>query len=386
MIKRLRVKNFLSLRDMELELTQRNLLVGPNMSGKSNVMECLGFLAKVAISGLREALLDHNGFAEVVWKGSPSEKRIVIALSYEQRVPNEPPTNYQYEITILGSQAGFVSIESEIIAVEKEGRRFTLAELADGRGTIKHLDGREISSNTGAPNASALEMSIPGWKGTEVKKFIASWRFYKLIPDLMKSVNAAVEQKFLTKTGDNFSSWLMTFNTKYPEEFRRLKQVASDALPGLLEILSPPTQFATTYLLTKEKHLNSPVNIWHMADGELAFLGLLSLILAPPPLRAPLLCVEEPESHLHPRLLDALLEVWSQIQLERGPDSSQVILTTHSPHAVDRMKLEDLVVVEKAGGETRCTRPSSKSHLRELLAKEEAGLGDLWYSGALGGV
>lgn len=386
MINRLQVKNFLSLRDIDLELTQRNVLVGPNMSGKSNLIECLAFLTQIAVSGLRQALLDRNGFAEVVWKGSPSEQRIGIELSYEQHLPQEPPTNYQYEISILGSQAGYVSIEKELIVAEKEGRRFTLAELADGRGRINHLDGREISSGTGAPSASALELSIPGWKGMEVKNFIASWRFYKLVPDRMKSVNAAVEQKFLTKTGDNFSSWLLTLSTRYPEEFRRLKQAASDALPGLTEILSPPTQFATTFLLTKEKHLNTPVNIWHMADGELAFLGLLSLILSPAQLSAPLFCVEEPESHLHPRLINTLVEMWSQAQLEWGAGSAQVIVTTHSPYVVDRMKLEDLIVLEKADGETRCTRPSSKAHLRELLEKEEAGLGDLWYSGALGGV
>jgi predicted ATPase len=386
MIKRLHVKNFLSLRDIDLELTQRNVLVGPNMSGKSNLIECLAFLTRVATSSLRQAFIDRNGFAEIVWKGSPSEQRISMGLSCQQCTPHEPPTNYQYEISILGSQAGFVTIEKEIIVAEKEGRRFTLAELADGRGTIKHLDGREISTTTGAPNASALEMSIPGWQGMEVKNFISSWRFYDLIPTLMKSVNAAVEQKFLTKTGDNFSSWMMTLNTKYPEEFRRLKQAASDALPGLIEILSPPTQFATTFLLTKETHLSTPVNIWRMADGELAFLGLLSLILAPAQLSAPLVCIEGPENHLHPRLMETLVEVWSQAQSEWGADSSQVIITTHSPQVVDRMKLEDLVVLERSEGRTRCTRPSSKSHLRELLEKEEAGLGDLWYSGALGGV
>lgn len=386
MIKRLHIKNFLSLRDIDLELTQRNVLVGPNMSGKSNLIECLAFLTQVAVSGLRQALLDRNGFAEIAWKGSPGEQRVSIALSFEQRAPEEPPTEYQYEISLVGSQTGFVSIEKETIVAEKEGRRHILAELADGQGTTMHPDGRKISSTTGSPSTSALEMSVPGWKGMEVRNFMASWRFYKLIPDLMKSANPAVEQKFLSRTGDNLSSWLMTLNTKYPEEFRRLKQVASDAMPGLLEILSPPTQFATTYLLTKEKHLRSPVNIWRMADGELAFLGLLSLILAPGQLSAPVFCVEEPESHLHPRLMDTLVEVWSQVQLEWGENPAQVILTTHSPYLVDRMRLEDLVVLERTEGETRCTRPSSKTHLRELLEKEEAGLGDLWYSGALGGV
>jgi predicted ATPase len=136
MIKRLHVKNFLSLRDVDLELTQRNVLVGPNMSGKSNLIECLLFLTQVAISGLNKALLDRNGFAEVVWKGSPSEQRIGISLCYEQHLPQEPPTNYEYEISILGSQAGFVSIEKESIVAEKEGHRFALAELADGRGVI----------------------------------------------------------------------------------------------------------------------------------------------------------------------------------------------------------------------------------------------------------
>ena len=44
MIKQLRVRNFLSLKDVDLELGTRNLLVGPNMSGKSNLIDCFRFL------------------------------------------------------------------------------------------------------------------------------------------------------------------------------------------------------------------------------------------------------------------------------------------------------------------------------------------------------
>ncbi len=99
----------------------------------------------------------------------------------------------------------------------------------------------------------------------------------------------------------------MTLQTTYPREFNLIKQAAKDGLPGLEEILTPPTQFATTYMITQEKHLKTPINIWQMSDGELVFLAWLSLIFAPPSFGAPLFCVEELESHLHPRLLEILV-------------------------------------------------------------------------------
>ena len=39
MIKRLQVKNYKSLKDLDLELNRTNILVGPNMSGKSNLID-----------------------------------------------------------------------------------------------------------------------------------------------------------------------------------------------------------------------------------------------------------------------------------------------------------------------------------------------------------
>jgi AAA15 family ATPase/GTPase len=44
MITRLQVRNFKSLREIDLELGSLNVLVGPNMSGKSNILDALHFL------------------------------------------------------------------------------------------------------------------------------------------------------------------------------------------------------------------------------------------------------------------------------------------------------------------------------------------------------
>jgi len=99
---------------------------------------------------------------------------------------------------------------------------------------------------------------------------------------------------------------------------------------------------------------------------------------------APLYCIEEPENHLHPRLLEVLVGLLEQRQQAAGPRAAQVVATTHSPQLVDKTRLEDLVVIEKRDGATVGIRPSEKHHLRELLSREDMGLGELYYSGALG--
>lgn len=392
MIKRLRVRNYLSLKDIDLELGPKNLLVGPNMSGKSNLIDCFRFLTSMAIFGLNKALVDRNGFQEVVWKGG-DESRIFFGLTVEVPFDNNPQGKvYDYEISIVGGTTGSYVVEREKLTVKLKDIRSpynktkTLIDLKTGQGTINHIDGTIAFASPINANCSALEFNVPGWEGTTLKTYISVWRFYRLIPAIMKQANAAIAQNVLNENGDNFSSWLMTLQGSHREAFRQIEQVATDVLPGLKEILTPPTQFATTYVTTHEKNLKRPINIWRMSDGEIAFLALLSLIFAPEELGAPLYCIEEPENHLHPKLLETLVEILTQRQSNLGSHAAQIITTTHSPYLVDKVGLEELIVAEKSKGATQFTRPASKKHLKELLEKEEVGLGELWYSGALGGV
>jgi predicted ATPase len=383
MIRRLHIKNYLSLKDVDLGLGQRNVLIGPNMSGKSNLIDCFRFLTHMVSSGLNKAFLDRGGFSEVVWKGA-DESRISFQLTADARETGQEPLRvYDYELSIVGSPRGVISVERERLEVKVGNQISTLIELSNGQGRVTHSDGSPAFSPPGL-DKSALEFTVPGWEGTSVKDLISGWRFYHLLPSQMRQANLVVGQQFLNEDGSNFSSWFMTLQTGYPDTFRLIKQAAADVLPDIEEILIPPTQFATAQMLTREKHLKRPVTIWRMSDGELMFLGWLSLIFAPVDFGAPLFCAEEPENNLHPRLLETLVELHNQRQHELGQSAAQLIVTTHSPHLVDRMNLEDLIVVEKRAGATRCTRPASKIQLKELIKREELGLGELWYSGALG--
>ena len=134
MIKRLKVRNFLSLQDIDLELGINNLVVGPNMSGKSNLIDCFRFLTNMVTQGLTKAFLDRGGFHEVLWKGG-DESRIYFGLTVEVPVENGlPRKEYDYEITILGGQTGAIAVEHEKLTLKSEKTVVTLVDLKSGQG------------------------------------------------------------------------------------------------------------------------------------------------------------------------------------------------------------------------------------------------------------
>lgn len=385
MIKTIRIKNYLSLKDVTLKLGLRNILIGPNMAGKSNTIDGLRFLTSLPIFGVKKAFMDRGGFGEVVWKGA-NDDRITFEVTAEVPTQNsEIKETYDYAIIIQGSRTGLINVESEQLTITTRGTTSTIISLKNGSGKISYRNGAPVISTPIDPTTSALELNIPGWEGTMVKTWVSMGRFYNLLPPIMKQPNTPLAQSFLNENGSNFSSWMNTLKNTYPDNFSLIKQVALDVFPELEDILTTPTQYATTIVMAKERHLNRPVQLSSMSDGELTFLALLSLIYAPPELGAPVSCIEEPENHLHPKLIETLYQVLMQHQISLGDTAGQVILTTHSPLLVDKASIDELIVIEKKNGETMCSYPSARRHLKELLEREELGLGNLWYSGALGG-
>jgi predicted ATPase len=385
-LKSVRLQNYKSFRDVRVSLGLRNFLVGPNMAGKSNLIEVFRLLKRVSFPqagtwGLANAF--PGGFSEFTWKGGDSN---LIVISLEGVVTGTTETHkseWTYDISVVGDERGSIRVQEERLSVLCPDGSHELIVKKNGSRSLVNKDGREILSSIDAGRAS-LEFEIPDWDGSFLRNSIARWYFYRLIPSLMKQANPVAAPPFLTENGENLSSWLMHLQTRYPGAFARIQQVCCDVLPGVVNLFTWPTQQATVSVASTEQHLKRPVSLWQMSDGELAFLAFLSLIFGPPDLGASLYCVEEPENHLHPRLIETLMEILIQVQGELGASgSAQVIATTHSPHLVDKVSLDELIVVERHEGATAVTYPRDKTHLLELLQTEELGLGDLFYSGAL---
>jgi len=62
MIRRVRIDGYKSLQNIELELSQLTLIIGPNATGKSNLFDALRLLSRIVMSrSLQEAFDEHRG-------------------------------------------------------------------------------------------------------------------------------------------------------------------------------------------------------------------------------------------------------------------------------------------------------------------------------------
>jgi predicted ATPase len=382
MLKTVRLRNFKSFQEAQISLGLRNVLVGANMSGKSNFLEVFRFLRRVTYPepgtwGVSNAF--PGGFQEFTWKGGKSNLIEIALEGTSSESSSLEASDWKYELAVHGDERGSIRVQDEKLELITKGVSHPLIARIGGARTAVNADGKGISSTIDDSRA-AIESDLGNWDGAFLRNMISSWRFYRLTPHLMRTLNPAAAPPFLNEFGDNLSAWLMHLQTRYSAAFARIQQAAADVLPGFVDLFTSPTRQATVSMGSKERYLNRPVSLWEMSDGELTFVAMLSLIFSPPELGGTLYCIEEPENHLHPRLIETLVELLKQTQTK-----TQAIVTTHSPNLIDRLSLDELLVFEKHSGATNVTYPRDKTHLRDLLHNEESGLGDLYYSGALSG-
>jgi predicted ATPase len=326
-----------------------------------------------------------GGFTELAWRGAGRSD--LVTLSVEGNFAGLgwgfENAEWRYVLEFLGSPSS-VFIQNESLTLKRADQTVPLISKDErGQRTLRNDNGT-IVSTVPHSDRSALEFEIPDWTGNLVRRYFTMFRFYNFIPAVMKQANPTMAVGALDENGSNLSAWLMMLQTRFREEsFDKIRQAAMDVFPDLTNVFTQPTPQSTVFLGSHERYLSTPVPVWQMSDGELCFLAFLTVIFCPLELGAPLYCIEEPENHLHQRLLAALVGLTEQRM--RAGEAGQLIATTHSSHLVDKLRPEEVLIIEKREGETRCVRASEKRQLRELLEREDVGLGELYYSGALSG-
>jgi predicted ATPase len=393
----IRLTNLLSYgsEGVSLDLEPLNVLIGPNASGKSNLIEAISLLA-AAPRDLLKPLRQGGGTAEWIWKGGERAE----AASLEAWVG--------YTDRVLGYGLSFTTAKSRFSLIDEFVRFEARKGTPDRRPPLPRRD--IYGYNQGMPKA--MTRVIP--ENKESPPLIVTSQLEEISPEqsILSQLKGADTYPELTYLGNVFAGmaffreWNMgrfaasrlPQKVDLPDDF--LLENASNlglVLNGLqnrrvtkrlilenlqkfyegVEDITTKVQGGTIQIFIHEKGLEEAVSASRLSDGTLHYLCLLTILLHPEP--PPLICIEEPELGLHPDIIPIVAEL-----LIEASQRTQLIVTTHSDTLVSALsEIPEAVVVCERDEQGTKLRRLDPENLKEWL--ERYRLGDLWAKGEIGG-
>ena len=318
--------NFKILRAARIALGPFNLIIGPNGSGKTTVL--------LALQRLRQ-------------------------FAAHPPVYGRPPAH-------LPADAGLLRIRFHAPFADLEA---FLECGPDGSGRTLRIDG---------PG------DLPA-RWAQLVARLTTARTVALDPAALARPSPAGAPILLGDDGANLPAALRRVQREEPDAHERIVAEFRRILPEYRSIATEVAPDGTCRLVAGLEGEERLLGAHELSQGTLVLLGLLVLTQARP--LPAILCLEEIDRGIHPRLLREIRDVLYRMSYpEGGQPAAQILTTTHSPYLLDlfREQLEEVIVAQKRGAEATFERLSEREDLREAIGN--ASLGDLWYSGILGGV
>ncbi len=419
------VKNFKSLKDVEIGLRNFNLLVGKNASGKTNFIEAIKLMKMILTKDTREynPFFEWGGYNNVVWMRNEA---LPIILGFEAIVGDHVVT---YEICVSGTW-GIFKILSEMISIhglvniERKGvevfvehdKKFFESALGEiekeGISLVAPL--REIREKCYKIEKFPHDVSLlryPGWSAEYICEnryaIVTTWYpkldllspcikqngavspiICTILSSISKLWNSAVilrtinfekirepqrpkKELTLEENGSNLTNVMLTLFSKKEESVEKIRRILSIILNNEIKIKTDITDDGRSYIKIFEHNLElqpsmSPEGVWKI-------LAILVAIESEPSLIA----IDELENSLHPEAIEYIVRELKECK-------ATVIVTTHSPAVVDIIEPEDLILVEKdreKGSHLRRVVDAKK--IKKLLKKYGITLSEGWLYGEI---
>jgi predicted ATPase len=389
----LSIQDFRSLRDVCWRPGDLNVLIGPNGSGKTNLVVLLKLIAASAQARLAENIVKLGGIIPLVWDRradgfgfqlqttgvKPGSKRPGAELSYDCSIKAKGRADFfQINVEELRRASGRVAKGRRADELHYLVRRGGTAQiLANSAMWIKFESesipvDETVLSAYGKPPGSYPTIS-------EFQSFLASWSIYDSVSfDSDSRAREAVVTRHATRVDPGGTNLINVLHTQSGDrQFKKNLNTAMRAAFGseFEELEFSPAADQRVQLRLRWKSLENAVSAADLSAGTLQFLFLITVLSMPSP--PPFIVIEEPERYLHPSMLPIVAEHAIDASLR-----SQVVFTTHSPQFLE------------AFGETRPTTTvlecrEGRTHLATLTDErleywlEAYSMGRLFTSGIL---
>lgn len=409
-IKKIKVKNFKSFKDLEVELGNFNVLIGANASGKSNFVQIFKFLRDIMISGLENAVSMAGDIEYLRNLNIRSANNIKIEVNIDT----------DFGILLKENDEGlfgFKTIESIYefalkmlnndykIYEEKSIQKCEFVKLTSkkdlkgniiGKGTIDiirkngNLDVK-LKSSENVPIAKQdiiptsykkkelsnknLFIKEPIISSFLLRRFFEDISIYNFDPNLPKKATPITGKAELEEDGNNLSIIIKNILSDNKRK-RKIINLIKDVLDFVVDI--GVEKFADKQLLmkfcetyTEDQYLPA----FLMSDGT---INITSLIIALYFEKKPIAIFEEPERNIHPYLISKVIDM-----MKDASKNKQIIISTHNPEIVKYAGIDNILLVSRdKDGFSTITRPVEKDEIKIFL-ENEMGIEELYVQNLL---
>ncbi|HLL06661.1 MAG TPA: AAA family ATPase [Myxococcaceae bacterium] len=403
----LAVKNYKSLNDVSVRLGPLNVLVGPNGSGKSNLLDVIQFLGDSVRDDLEPTVEKRGGLGRLHYRGevSPGQLRIQIHVKAHVTSYSHEDAPDEYVLGVMGTMQRVRSADGmhKPRLILRRTEQFTFKRY-QGRGrritingskvdlTDTNTRGQQGTSRSGPSlrsdslGLSTLPRLSPSEGGNEVSKMaelFSSFRVFDVDARAARLPSAVVSSPTLKSDASNLAAFLR-YLSQDEENFKRLEEDARAMVPGLKHIHFRKVGGADEAVAVEleELGLSGRTTLAEASFGTVRALALLALLYDPSPPQ--LTCVEEIDHGFHPYVFDRLVE-----RLRWASQRTQFLIATHSPTLVNRLSADELIVCERDPQTGASRIPAAEPDTIRAMEKRSQGrmgLGELWFTGSLGGV
>jgi predicted ATPase len=306
------LENWRNFGHADVWLQRRVFLVGPNASGKSNLLDVFRFLRDIVSEGggFQWAVRQRGGVSRLRCLAARARPDIAVSVALGDDVA---PRAWEYELRFTQDNRQRPVIRSE--CVSKNG-----SPCLERPNPADQRDPERLTQ-------TSLEQVNVNQDFREVADFLASVRYLHLVPQLIREPDRSVGRSNDPFGGDFLEQLFRTPEKTRVARLRRIRQALQVAVPqlGELDVTRDPVR-GTPHLRGKYEHWR-PQGAWQtegdFSDGTLRLLGLLWATLDG---AGPLL-LEEPELSLHPEVVRYIPQMFARVQRRSG---RQILVSTHS--------------------------------------------------------
>lgn len=346
---------------MDVRLRERVFIVGPNASGKSNLLDLFRFLRDIAKpgGGLQQAVVDRGGISQIRCLAARKYPDIEISIELATDVELDPEWKYELGMTQQTRGERKPLLRYERVSHKGQNVLYRPDELDKKdplRLTQTHLE--QINSNAGF---------------RDVARFLERVVYLHLVPQLVRHPR---EYSGPGLAGDPFGRSFLERIGQTPERsrnarLRTIERALKVAVPQLTNL-----SYAVDSTEGGVPHLEAVYEHWRpfagkqrerdFSDGTLRLIGLMWSLLE----ADSLLLLEEPELSLHSAIVSQLAPLIYRMQRRRN---RQVLVSTHSAELLNDRGIDASEVLLLAPGKDG-TKVSIASSVSEVVKLLEGGL------------